>query len=314
MITLMDINEDENNDKVVKSAYFNSLTRTTNELETLNENLNNMLVINKKKRNKYKNFINKYDFRIKIAIVLVSAAIAPLLKIATVIGIFLVQISLYVGYALFDFKKLKGYSSKDELIKAKVSALENIYNYLKSEQEIVKDMKYLLFPNTIYQLEDFIQNDIKVIKSYKKYRLQNIELINYKYVEGYKKNLIILDTIKNLDDNQKQQYLADIYSAITSCKTYSNDNMTNMINKNFEPIPDSLTLLTENKTVDDDNTTSQSTNTQLNNPVKPVSLRKEDYNLPYYNENGIFYIDGDPMPPLFQEEKGRQFSKKLPKP
>lgn len=299
MIELTDIYE--KND-IKSSAYYDSLNQSINYIEGLNEILEQRLLVNNKNRKKFRSFIDTKNITIVASISLISNSL-PLLFKVNALSIMLPSI---ISYILFLATNCRKYKLKDELIKTKITTLENIYNYLKTEQEITKDMKYLLSSNIIYQLDDLFQKDMKTVMNAKRQKSSYLQSINYKYENGYKNNLSILDTIDSLNNEQKEKYLVGIYSKINSCINYSDGNMINIINKDFTLIDNSSTLLIENNTVDDDNTTGESTNTKASSNIKPISLKKDAY-FPYYKKNDIIYKYGDPMPPLFQEENGKNF-------
>lgn len=331
MIELNDIYE--NND-IKSSAYYDSLNQNIKYIENLHELLEQKSLINEEKQNKFISFVNTKRIPIFGSIILISNLLQLLFKM-NVLSIMLPSITSYI---LFTIINLKRYKSKDKLIKTKMTALVNIYNYLATEQEITKDMKYLLSSSIIYKSEDLLQKDIKTVMKSKSPKSLNLQSINCKYKKGHKNNLIILDRLTNLDDNQKQKYLVDLYSNINNGTIYSNDNLTNIINKNFEPINDSQVLLIENKTCDD--TTIKPFNQSPLESNVGVSLSKDNYSLNNHTNkdfihsidngracpscintidelNDIFTYqnpDDDILPPKAQKEreKGHNLTKKLP--
>ncbi len=326
--------------------YFNVLNSKINEIKNLKEVLINKIRLNQGKQDKFISFLQVKNFTILGAISLVSILTSLTFNLNT-LNILPPSMG---GYIIFTIINLNKYEWKDKALKTKMNTLENIRNYLDTEQEITKDMKYLLKPNTISHIEDFIEKDIKTINEFKGYKYLNLQLINNKYETEYQRNLTIIAAINNLEYEQKQRYLENIYGSVDNNEIHFDDIMINISNKKRETMSNLLVLPTKNKTSADNITesldniplehistklsinkddeqqvninysnTSESSSESINatapnpnKPVKPVSLKKEDYGLPYYDENGVLCINGDPMPPMFQKEKGHQFSKKFP--
>ncbi len=336
----------EYNTEYNNKAYSDILSRKINEIKNLDINLIDKINTNKKKQNRFISFIQKTSIAHLGGISLTAHLTNLIFNLHTLI----VLLSSIACYIIFIITNLKKYKWKDKMLKKRSETLKNICNYLETEQEITKNMEYLLPPNIIQYLDAFIKKDIKTASSFRSYKSSNLQLINNRYIKGYNKNLLIIATINNLEDEQKQRYLENIYNAIDDNEIYSDEIMKNIINKKRETMSNLLVLPTKNKTSADNITesldniplehistklsinkddeqqvninysnTSESSSESINatapnpnKPVKPVSLKKEDYGLPYYDENGVLCINGDPMPPMFQKEKGHQFSKKFP--
>lgn len=166
--------------------------------------------------------------------------------------------------------------------------ITSIYKYLKSELEISKN-NIFLSNNLVLKIEKDLNKYITKT-NYSDVEAQNLEQI---FLNEYHKNLIIIDTLRELDANQKNEYLKSVYRQIV-------------------PLDQDFFMKTNIDFLD---------NTISNSNKKGISLKKEDYNN-YYNykntnndDTNNLVID-DILPPKAQkelEEKQRQFSKKYPK-
>ena len=119
-----------------------------------------------------------------------------------------------------------------ERIKDVLNTFNTIKHYLKSEIEISKNYDKLLSNSQVLEIEKTFKSNI----SYMTGGTTNSSYINSKYLEEYQKNLIIVDTIKKLDDKQKKEYLSTIYNHMKDnfIKTNIdfNESETNNTNEN----------------------------------------------------------------------------------
>ncbi len=134
-------------------------------------------------------------------------------------------------------------TKKISIITQQFDAINTIYEYLRSELKISKEHDNLLSNDQILEKERIHNNDINYI-------LQNsyVQDINNKYSEEYRKNKIIIDSLKNLDDNQKKEYLDRIYQQMRNDFTKT----TIDINELALPNESSIRLELPSTNTDDD--------------------------------------------------------------
>ncbi len=184
---------------------------------------------------------------------------------------------------------------KAQLLRQQLKSIESINNYLESELIISREYSNILSNSKILEKQKMHIQELEMLLNDSSY-LQDFDNI---YLEEIQKNIIIIDCLKTLNDSQKKNYLKRIYSEINEHFEKSNIDLNE----------DDLLLKDDNN----NNTPMLTTNTLPNENAKDkgISLNKEHYPINNFNElNDIF--NGDIMPPMFQKEKGHQFSKKFP--
>lgn len=227
-------------------------------------------------------------------IIAVTAVICLLLAIAFItLPYFLNNLIIFLRIVITSLiiTCIKKAKKKVHLLNNQEKVITSIFKYLKSELEISKNnislSNYLV-----------LENEKRFEKCITKTNYSDVEAKDLEklFLNEYHKNLIIIDTLRELDANQKDEYLKSIYSEIIPLNEYV-------------PVKQNIDFL--------DNAIS-------NSNKKPISLKKEDYNnyYNYYNYNSTNNDDtnnlaiDDILPPKAQkelEEKPRQFSKKYPK-
>lgn len=189
----------------------------------------------------------------------------------------------------------------------------SIENYLKSELEISKEYKNLLSKGQILEKENIHKQQLDSILN----NTVSLSVLNEEYLKEYRKNLMVLDSLEDLDDKQKENYLKSIYSQIsTNLITKTNINFNDNEELSSTGSNQSEMLIT-NGNNNSFNETLQMQDKDLQPYKKPISLKKEDYSnyYNYYNTNNDdtnnLVID-DTTKAQKELEKGHQFSKKYP--
>ncbi|MCI9434395.1 MAG: hypothetical protein HFI86_03835 [Bacilli bacterium] len=225
----------------------------------------------------------------------------------------LLLISALILSASLALKMLQNCTKQLQNFDLQLYTLKKIKEYFESEKKLSNEYNNALINFSILEREKFHDNKLSLI-------LGNGENIDYlqrdylsnlisQYSNDYQKNLSIIDKLKRLDDKKRKEYLDSIYNKTNNnfIKMDMNTNKKLLID-NHKQIKLAInsqyisSILSSNEI-----TLANKNNTQPNSNIKPISLRKEDYNFPYYKKDGIIYIDSDPMPPLFQDENRERF-------
>ena len=299
--------KDNNENNVIKnSVYLNSLNRL---LKLYNENSENL-------QNKIKNLKESASCYFLVPICVFFCALMLLAVLSGITNNDILSISISSGSFIISIPitTIVAITNKHarKIANNQLNTIETIENYLKSELEISKEYKNLLSNIQILdkekihtqQIDDILNNRI------------SLPFLNDKYLEEYRKNLIIIDSLKDLDDKQKENYLKNIYNQIgTDFTTKKNIN----INDNDELTSidsNSQKMLTTNANSNSVDETLNHQDKSLQSHQMGVSLNKDDYTI--NNPNELINIfnncgDEDILPPKAQEElaKGHQLSKKF---
>lgn len=295
------------NNIIYNSPYSNSLDRLLKLCSQCSKSLETKIKHLKEKQKNYP-LIPIIVFTISLVISLILMIVTngnPILSSSIPLGLFISSIPITIIKAIKNEHNLNFANNQ-------LYTIETIEEYLKSELEISKKYDNLLSNTQILNNEKRVNQKIIDILNCK---TSFSQLVNT-YQEEYHKNLIIIDSLKNLDSKQKELYLKKIYSQIDNF-LFTKNNINIKDNEELESIDsNSQKMLTTNNSL---NETFQNQDETLNSVQKGISLNKDNYAINNSNElNNIFtnyQQDEDILPPKAQEEmeKGRQFSKNFPK-
>ncbi len=301
--------EKQNNEiySIYNSPYSNSLDRLLKLCSQCSKSLETKIKHLKEKQTNYP--------LIPIIVFLISFIILIILMIATngnhilsssiPLGLFIPSIPITIISAIKNKHNLN-------IANNQLYTIETIEEYLKSELEISKKYDNLLSNTQILNNEKRVNQKITDILNCE----TSFSQLANTYQEEYHKNLIIIDSLRNLDSKQKELYLKNIYNQIDNI-IFTKNNINIKDNEELASIDNnSQKMLTTSNSL---NETLQNQDETLNSVQKGISLNKDNYAINNSNElNNIFTIyqqDEDILPPKAQEEmeKGHQFSKKFPK-